>query len=64
MRYQAKTKDSSIKDNWQSWFAYYPVKLTDTDTWVWLETIERKYVWKTSPDFMGGSYKSWKYRLK
>lgn len=25
------------------WYAWYPVKFEDTDTWVWLENVKRTY---------------------
>lgn len=28
---------------WHPWFAWHPVRLKGTRTWVWLETVERYY---------------------
>lgn len=27
---------------WQRWFAWYPVKLQEENTWVWLEYVDRQ----------------------
>lgn len=36
------SKDKAIKDNTQGiWFAWHPVRLFDTDTYVWLERVLR-----------------------
>jgi hypothetical protein len=29
------------RNEWHAWFAWRPVHLTGTSTWVWLETVER-----------------------
>lgn len=69
MKWQGKktTKRNRVllEDVWSPWFAWHPIKLTETETWVWLENIERKFVRKYSCMFMydTGS-KHWSYRYK
>lgn len=28
--------------HWHLWFAWYPVRLLNTNNWVWLEMVERR----------------------
>lgn len=45
--------------NWRRWFAWRPVRLTGTDTIVWLEVVERQ--WRV-PDGAPVRLGRWKYR--
>ena len=36
------TKEPKDKSEWHRWFAWHPVQLTGTRTWVWREYVERK----------------------
>ena len=42
-------KRAAEKHQWHPWFAWYPVRVLDTETygrvWVWLEKVERIYVY-------------------
>lgn len=34
-------------NNWKEWYAWYPVKMDDTDKWLWRNKIERLYLFTT-----------------
>lgn len=53
------TKEPRSDREWHRWFAWRPVRLDDTRTWVWLETIERREIFiRCPPDGMF----EWHYR--
>ncbi len=40
--WKTKRENSRIMkdDEWRPWFAWYPVRVVDDFTWVWLENVE------------------------
>ena len=34
-----------VRKQWRPWFAWFPVHLTESQEWVWWETIERRKDW-------------------
>lgn len=58
MRYRPKPKKTPDPYLWHFWFAWHPVKVKDT--WVWLETVERR-VTRPSEGWPTGS-RSWHWR--
>ncbi len=43
------------KKRWQPWFAWFPVRLVDTNECAWLETVERR---------LTGGYSGWYYEKR
>ena len=51
-----KIKARSRNDEARPWFAWYPVLVTESNTWVWLERVIRR------PEYAEG-WRFWYYRL-
>lgn len=49
MRIKLKTQE---KTKWHDWFAWYPI-VTLSGYLVWLETVERRVLYESKPDFSG-----------
>lgn len=42
MEFKANKKVDT--EEWNEWFAWYPVRLTNADRYVWLEKVQRKEI--------------------
>ena len=60
------------KKNWHEWFVWYPIQVPAySGHWVWLETIERKWIHRVEFSDTGGvfggstmfDYSHWEYFL-
>jgi hypothetical protein len=60
MRWKSKQKDdTSLIENWHSYFAWLPTRINTKGDIIWLETVERKGTFLG--DYYDG-YWDWEYR--
>lgn len=60
MKWNCKqTKPKRYPTDWSKWFAWHPVS-TDVDSFVWLDTVERRKI--IVPDPYGMHTEEWEYK--
>lgn len=59
-RRDAQQAEIKRLENWHTWFAWYPVRVTDTRDCRWLETVFRKG--SNDIDMCGDQFWNWEYK--